>query len=145
LGPAFEVASGIASHQAVQEVRKNPQKLHDFQLNPLSQWLHLIGFGISMLYPLCFTLFLRACAVCLRARTHVIIVNLFLVFAVLVAAATGYFFYLHPPGGPAMPVVPALALGGAWGVVVLGYASLIAIMRVCIGNVMSGVKSPLDM
>ena len=67
LGPAFEAASGIASWQAIAELKKNPGNLQEFRLNPLVQRLHLVAFALSTLYPLCFTLFLRAIAVCLRA------------------------------------------------------------------------------
>ena len=67
LGPMFHIASGIASWQAVNDLRANPHRFESFQLNPIGQWLQLIGFGISMLYPLCFVLFLRAVAMCLGA------------------------------------------------------------------------------
>jgi hypothetical protein len=145
LAPAFELASGISNWQAVSELKKNPHRLQDFQLNPLGQWLQLIGFSISMLYPLCFILFLRAVAVCLQADVHVILVNVFLVLAAALVAATGYVLYQHPPGGKPVPPEQALLLGAAWGVLLLLYASLIAVIRVCIHTVLSTVKSPLDM
>ena len=59
LGPTFHVASGIASWQALTELKNHPGKVQDFHMNPLGHWLQLIGFAISLLYPLSFTLFLR--------------------------------------------------------------------------------------
>jgi hypothetical protein len=144
LGPAFEFASGAASWQSVSELRKNPSKMTEFQLNPLGQWLQLIGFGISMLYPLAFCLFLRAVAVCLRASSHVMLVNVFLVIGGGVVAATGLALVEYRPGAKPMPQEHALMLGLAWGVMLLLYVALIAVMRVCIHTVLGQVKSPLD-
>ncbi|HYV35749.1 MAG TPA: hypothetical protein VE988_08600 [Gemmataceae bacterium] len=144
LGPAFETASGIASWQAVQELKKNPGKFQDFHLNPLGQWLHLIGFCISMLYPLCFTLFLRAIAVCLRANIPVMVVNIFLVLATCLVAATGYTLYKHPAGGPTIPLQQAVLVGAGWGVVLLLYVGVICMIRVIIYGVMAQVRSPLE-
>src|SRR5262245_57314168 len=77
LSPGFEFASGVASYQSISELKKNPAKFQDIQMNPLGQWLRLIGFGISMLYPLSFVLFLRQVAVCLRVEWHPMLVTLF--------------------------------------------------------------------
>jgi hypothetical protein len=143
LGPAFNVAAGISSRQALQDLKKNPAAVKDIQINPLGQWLHLIGFGISMLYPMCFLLFLRATAVCLRVEGQVMLVNAFLVFAGVVVAGTAFMMFQYRPGGLPLPPALALILGGAWVVVCVGYIGLIAITRICIGKVMSTVKSPL--
>jgi hypothetical protein len=143
-GPAFEIASGIANWQAIQELKKNPAAVRDFRLNPLGQWLHLIGFGITMLYPLCFTLFLRAVAVCLRAETHVMLVNTFTVLAMSLVAATGYMLYQFPPGGKPPPAQMALLLFGGWFVMLILYIALIAVMRGCVVYVTGNLKSPLE-
>jgi hypothetical protein len=145
LGPAFHLASGIANWQALSELKANPQRIESFQLNPLGQWLQVIGFGISIFYPLAFILFLRAVAVCLRVDWHVLLVNFFLVVAAILVAATGYALYLYRPGSKLIPVEQALALGVGWIVVLLSYVGLIALTRICIAKVMGQVKSPLEM
>jgi hypothetical protein len=144
-GPAFHFASGIANWQALQELKKNPGAVREFQLNPMGQWLQLIGFAISMLYPLCFVLFLRAVALCLRADLHAKLVTTFLVVATSAVAATGWVLYKHPPGGRPIPPEHALMILVGWGAILLLYAGLIMVMRGCIATVMSNLKSPLDM
>jgi hypothetical protein len=143
--PAFEFASGVANFQAIQEVRKNPHAVRDFQLNPMGQWLHLIGFVISMAYPVCFVLFLRAVAVCLRSDAHIMMVNAFLVVAAAIIASTCYVLYLHPPGGKPIPYEHLVMLGAAWLLVLVLYVGLILVIRGCIYTVMGNVKSPLEM
>lgn len=144
LGPAFELATGIANWQALSDLKQNPQHLQHFQLNPLGRWLHVIAFGIGMLYPLCFLLFLRASAVCLRADTLVMLINSFGVFAVALVAATGFAIFQHPPGGRPMPPGQAMLLGMGWLAMVVMYIGLIVMTRVSISAVMNSVKSPLD-
>jgi hypothetical protein len=143
-GPAFEFASGVASFQSVSDVHKNPQAVKDFQLNPLGQWLHIIGFVISMAYPVCFVLFLRSVAVCLRAEIYVMLVNAFLVLAVAVIAGTCYTFYQYPPGAKPVPPAQLLLLAGSWGILGLLYFGLIMVIRGCVVSVMGNLKSPLD-
>jgi hypothetical protein len=145
LGPAFHVGSVIASWQGVQEVRNNPGRLHDFHLSVAGQWLQMSAFGASMLYPLCFCLFLRATAACLNAVVHVWIINLFLLLGACMAAATAYLLLQHPPGGKPIAMQELIMLNVGWGVLGLFYIGLILAMRVCIANVMSTVKSPLEM
>jgi hypothetical protein len=144
-GPAFELASGIASFQLLQEIRKNPAAIRDLQLNPLSQWLHLIGFVISMIYPVCFVLFLRATAVCLRAEGHVTVISIFLVLIGALMVGTCFMLYQFPPGGKPAPPDLWLMLGGAWAVALLVYIILIFAIKACIHSVMANVKSPLEM
>jgi hypothetical protein len=143
-GPAFEIASGASNWQAYQELKHNPTAFKDLQLNPLGQWLRLIGFAISMLYPLFFLLFMRSVAVCLRSDAHVILVNFFVVVAAAMVAVTGYVLYQYQPGGKPFPPQIALILGGAWLIVLLLYVALIFVMRGLIITVMGGVKSPLE-
>jgi hypothetical protein len=143
LGPLFHFASGISSWQAVSELRNNPRAIESFQLNPMGQWLQLIGFVISMFYPLFFLLFLRAVACCLRVDWQVMVVNVFLVIASGVTAATCYTLYLYRPGTKPIPSSHVLLLALGWGAVVLLYVCLIALTRVTIHRVMSQVKSPL--
>jgi hypothetical protein len=146
LGPAFQMASGIASWQTFQELKANPARLRDVQLNPLGQWLQLIGFGLSMFYPLFFTLFLRAVAICLRISKLAAFIDIFLVFAAILVAATGFAMYRLPRGGaPMIPLGVAVALGAAWLILLIIYIGLIAFTRVGIHVVMSTVKSPLQM
>jgi hypothetical protein len=145
LGPAFQMASGIASWQAISELKKNPGKYHEFHLNPLGHWLHLVGFVISMLYPLCFTLFMRQIAVCLRASKQVMIVDGYLVLAAVTAAGTAFVLFRHPLGVAPIPPIEIMVLAGGWFVVVVGYFTMILLTRICIGAVMSTVKSPLEM
>jgi hypothetical protein len=142
-GPAFEIASGASNYQAMQELKSNPAAIRDLQLNPLGQWLRLIGFAISMLYPLLFLLFLRAVAICLRSNPHVLLVNFFVLIAAMMVVATGYVLYLHPPGGKPIPSQLALTVAGAWGIVLLMYVALLFVMRGLIVTVMGSVKSPL--
>jgi hypothetical protein len=144
-GPAFEFASGVASWQQVQELHKNPHAISEFRLNPLGQWLHVIGFVINMAYPICFVLFLRAVTVCLRSETHALLVTVFLVLALGLVAATCYVLYEHPPGGKPIPPAHLLLLAAAWAVTTVLYIGLIAVVRGCIHSVMGNVKSPLDM
>jgi hypothetical protein len=144
LGPACQIASFIASWQVLQEIRNNPAKLQEFHHVGAGRWIQLTVFGVSMLYPLCFCLFLRAVAVCLQAHTHVKVINGFLVLGALLAAATAYTLFQHPPGGRAMPWQELLLINGAWAVLGIIYIFLIAAMRICIGAVMSRVKSPLE-
>ena len=103
-----------ASWQAISELKKNPGKIQEFQLNPMGQWLHLIAFGISMLYPAVALPFScvplpSACAV----QGHVMLINVFLVFKMFLVAATGYVLYRHPPGGQPIPVQEAIMLGAS--------------------------------
>jgi len=145
LGPMFHFASGIASRQAFSELKAHPDRMRDFQLSPLAKRLTLLGFAIGTLYPLCFLLFLRAIATCLRATVHVVLISIFLVFAASLVAATMYALYKHPLGGPPMPPLEALLLIASWAVVLLLYVGLIGMMRVCIQSVMARVRSPLEM
>jgi hypothetical protein len=143
--PAFHLASGIANWEALRELRHNPRRIETFQLNPMGQWLQLIGFGIGMLYPLFFTLFLRATAVSLKADAHVLLINIFVTMSASLVAATGYVLFEHRPGTTPVPEQQAMMIGLGWGVALLMYVSLIAMTRVCIYTTMSKVKSPLDM
>jgi hypothetical protein len=145
LGPAFHAAAGIASRQALAEIKNNPAKMRDLQFGPFAHRMQMTGFVISMVYPLCFILFLRAIAACLRSPIHVMVVNIFLVFAAVLVAATGYVLYNHPPGSMVLPPVEALALGGGWLVLGVLYIMLIVLTRICITTVMARVKSPLEM
>jgi hypothetical protein len=145
LGPAFQFASGVSSGQAISELKKNPGKMQEFHMSPFAQRLQLTGFAISTLYPLCFMLFLRAIAICLRLPTQAIIFNIFLLFGAVLVAATMYNIYKHPLGGPLMPIPQALLLGVGWLTWSVLYIGLIAMMRVSIGSVIGKVKSPLQM
>jgi hypothetical protein len=145
LGPAFQVAAGIASWQAIAEIKNHPGKLDAFHFSPLAQRLLLTGFAISMLYPLFFILFLRAVATCLRLAKHALLIDVFLAFATLLAGATMYGLYKHPLGGPPVPPVPALLVAAGWLVVGVLYVGLIAMMRICINMVISRIRSPLEM
>lgn len=143
-GPAFEFASGVSNWETMRELRKNPHAMSEIKLNPMGQWLHLIGFCISMLYPLCFLLFLRAVAVCLHADAHVMVINVFIALALVMVAATGFLLYLHPPGGKPIPPPQALMVAGGWGVLLLLYIGIIFVMRGCIYTTIGQVRSPLD-
>jgi hypothetical protein len=145
LGPMFQVAAGIAGWQAIGELRANPAKFRDVNIGLLAQRLMMTGFAISILYPLCFTLFLRGIAKCLRSPVHVVLINIFLVFAGTLVAATMWLLYKIPMGGH--PVAPQLALGvfAAWPLVLVIYVVLIAVTRMCILSTMSRVKSPLEL
>jgi hypothetical protein len=145
LGPAFHIATGIANYQALAELKNHPRRIETFQLNPMGQWLQLIGFAISMVYPLFFILFLRAVAVCMRADAHVMLVNVFVVIACSLVAATGYELFEHRPGTKPLPPQHTMALGLAWGVMLVLYAGLIGVIRICIQKVIGNVKSPLEM
>jgi hypothetical protein len=144
LGPMFHIASGIASWQAVNDLRANPHRFESFQLNPIGQWLQLIGFGISMLYPLCFVLFLRAVAICLGVEWHVMLINVFVVIGGAMVVGTGYMLYQYRPGTRSIPPEQAVILALGWGVVLLLYVGLIALTRIAIQRVMGQVKSPLE-
>jgi hypothetical protein len=109
----------------------------------MGQWLQLIGFVISMLYPLFFLLFLRAVAVCLQVEWQVMLINSFLVIAGIVFAGTCYALYLYRPGTRAIPTQHSVVLALAWGAVLILYVGLIALTRVMIHKVMGQVKSPL--
>jgi hypothetical protein len=143
LGPVFHIASGIASWQAVSELKSHPHRIENFQLNPMGQWLQLIGFGISMLYPLFFILFLRAVAVCLRVGWHAVLVNVFLALAAVLVAGTAFALFNFRPGGKPLPSAPIALLGLGWCVVGVSYVGLIALTRIMIHAVMGQVKSPL--
>jgi hypothetical protein len=145
LGPAFHFASGVSNWQQISELKNHPQRVENFQLNPLGQWLQLIGLCISMLYPLFFTLFLRAIGVCLRVEWHVIIINIFLVVAGLMVGATAYAMVFYRPGAKPIPALHATALGLGWVGILVIYVALIAVTRVVIYKVRSQVKSPLEM
>jgi hypothetical protein len=142
LGPIFHFASGLANWQALSDLKANPHRYDSFQLNPMGQWLQLIGFVISMLYPLFFLLFLRAVAACLQVEWQVMLINTFLVIAAMVTAATCYALYEMRPGTRVMPHY-SLILGLAWFAVLVIYVGLIALTRITIYKVMSQVKSPL--
>jgi hypothetical protein len=143
LVPAFQVGAGIANWQAVADLKANPHRIDNFQLNPMGQWLQVMSFGISMLYPMCFMLFLRSVAVCLRVEWQVMLINTFLVLAGILTAVTGFALYVYRPGAKLIPAEQALLLGGGWLVVMVLYVGLIALTRVTISKVMGGVKSPL--
>jgi hypothetical protein len=144
LGPAFQISAGIAGWQQIGEFNKQPGKFGDLHLNDWTQRLQLIAIAIGALYPLFFVLFLRAVAICLRVTWLVWLVNVFLVFAAIVVAATMFMVYKHPLGGPPIPVVQALMLGGLWLVILILYLASIATTRVCIYSVFAKVKSPLQ-
>jgi hypothetical protein len=144
LGPAFNMAAGIASWQSIAELKNQPGKIGGFQMNVLGQRLLLSGFVISILYPLFFVLFLRAISICLRSRVHLLLINVFLVFAGVLAAATLVVLFKHPLGGPLLPPMIALLIGGSWLIVLLLYVVLIAAMRMCILSVIASVRSPLE-
>jgi hypothetical protein len=145
IGPAFQIAAGIAAWEQIAELNKQPGKLGDLHLNAWTQRLQLTGFVICTLYPLSFILFLRAVAICLRATWQLWLVNTFLLFGVIVGAASMFTVYKHPLGGPPVPGVQALVLCGLWLVMLVVYFALIAIMRVCIYSVIAKVKSPLQL
>jgi hypothetical protein len=144
LGPACQVGSIIASWQVLKEARGNPAKLQEFQQVGPGRWMQLTAFGVSMLYPFCFCLFLRAVAVCLRAYKHATAINVFLGLGAALAVGTGYVLFQHPHGGGPTPVALMLAINGSWAVLGIVYIGLIAAMRICIGTVMGRVRSPLE-
>jgi hypothetical protein len=139
----FQIAAGIAGWHEIAELRANPAKFRDVHLGLLAQRLLMTGFAISILYPLCFTLFLRGIAKCLRASVHVVLVNIFLVFAATLVAATMWLLYRLPMPAHHVPAQVALVVFAAWPLVLVVYVVLIALTRVCILSTMSKVKSPL--
>jgi hypothetical protein len=145
MGPAFQVGTCIAGWQAFQELRNNPAKIQDMQLNTAAQWMQLTAFVVSMLYPLCFCLFLRSVAVCLRVDWNVMAVNVFLLIGAGLSAATLLAMFQHPIGGRRLPWQENIMLCLGWFVLSIGYVVLISLTRVSIGRVISRVKSPLQM
>jgi hypothetical protein len=145
LGPAFHFASGVSNWQQISELRNHPQRIETFQLNPLGQWLQLIGMCISMLYPMFFLLFLRAIGICLRIDWHVTMINIFLVVAALMVGATAYALAVYHPGRKPIPAAHAGALVVGWFGILVLYVTVIAVTRVVIYKVRSQIKSPLEL
>jgi hypothetical protein len=145
MGPIFQVATCISGWQAFQELRNNPAKFQEMQLNTVAQWLQMTALVVSMLYPLCFCLFLRATAVCLRVDWNVMAVNVFLLVGAGLFAATFMAMFQHPIGGRRLPWQENIMLNLGWFAMAIGYVVLIALTRINIHRVISKVKSPLQM
>jgi hypothetical protein len=142
MGPAFHVAAGIVGIQRGPDFNRASTALNEIKLNQTGQNLQLIGFAIGLAYPLCFLLYLRAAASCLQARIHVLLLNLFLLFAFPLVALTGYSIYDDTFATKNAQVAALLNLG--WMGLSLGYLAIIFIMRLCILKTMERVRSPLD-
>jgi hypothetical protein len=142
MGPAFNIAAGIAGVQQAIDINRGPQAFTDIKYNQTGQYLKLIGFTISLLYPLSFLLFLRQTACCMHARAHSLVLSVFLMFAFPLVAVTGYYIY-DPQFAAKYEAVGAL-LGMGWLVLGAGYLAIILIMRLCVLRTMERVRSPLD-
>jgi hypothetical protein len=142
IGPAFHLASGIGGLRAYPELRRGAAALQDLQLTEVGKWMQLAGFAISLLYPLFFLLFLRAIARCMHAQGYVSFINVYLIFAAVLTAATAFFIY-NPAYFAKRPLEMVL-LGGGWLVSLIVYVITILLIRVCIYTTTERIRSPLD-
>jgi hypothetical protein len=142
IGPALNVAAGIAGGQRYSELRRAASIYNAAPANPAEQYLQLVSFAIGLLYPFFFLLFMRAAACCIRARGLVMLFNVYLIFALAVAAATGIFVF--DPGQLAKypQVIALLPLG--WGACGLGFLALVILSRIFILGTMQRIRSPLE-
>lgn len=141
IGPAFNIAAAIAGSQRAFDIN-NTKTFTEIHYTQTGQYLKLVGFGLGLLYPLFFLLFLRATAICMHARFHVMVLNLFLMYAIAVVGCTAYLLY--DPRYALPQGLPVMALGFGWLGLILGYLTLIGVMRFCVLRTMERVRSPLD-
>jgi hypothetical protein len=142
IGAAFHLASGVAGLRAYPDWRRGATTLQELQLTELGKVMQLAGFGVGLLYPLFFILFLRAIAACMNAYGYVKFINVYLVFAGALIAATAFMIY-NPSYFTRHPT-ETLLLAGGWVVSMLTYVVSILLIRVCIYQTMERLRSPLD-
>jgi hypothetical protein len=143
-GPALEVASYIAGCQKPPELSRGASSLNSMQFTATARYMQLAGAGATLLYTVLFLLFLRAVALCHGSRSHVLLVNFFLVLVTLMVAGTVYVAYRTYTQHRAELREITLALAGAWVAILLSYLLLIATVRSCVVRSVAQVRSPLD-
>lgn len=142
IGPAFHIASAIAGLRSFPDWKRGAMILDELQLTELGKTMQLVGLGIGLLYPMFFIFFLRAIALCMNSRGLVMFVNLYLLLAASLTAATGYFI-LNPMVFVRNPLA-LLIIGGGWIVSTIVYVVVILLIRVCIYQTMERIRSPLE-
>lgn len=143
IGVVFHIASGVGGLRAYPEMRRGVATLQELQLTEVGKIMQLAGFGIGLLYPLFFILFLRAIAACMHATGYVRFINVYLLFATALSGVTAILI-LNPQLFAKRPF-ELMMLGGGWVVSMIIYVITILIVRVCIYTTMERIRSPLDM
>jgi hypothetical protein len=143
IAPALNIAAGAAFTQRGLNFDRGARMFTEMKFTQTGQHLQLVGFGIGLLYPLTFLLFLRSCASCMHAKALTAVLSLFLVFALTVTGYTGYLIY-NPIPTQASEMLARL-LGYGWLGLLLGYLGLIFATRLCLLNTIRRVRSPLEL
>jgi hypothetical protein len=142
IGPAFHMASAFAGLRSFPDWKRGAMVLDELQLTELGRTMQLVGFGIGLLYPMFFILFLRAIALCMNSRGLAMFVNLYLLLAAGLTAVTGYLI-LNPAVFVRNPLA-LLLIGGGWVVSMIVYVVIILLIRVVIYQTMERIRSPLE-
>jgi hypothetical protein len=142
MAPALEIASITAGAQRGVELKRGLEALDNLQFNSMGRYLQIASAVSFVLYIVSFVLFLRAVANCFASRSHVMLVDLFLLFTTLMAAGTGYVLFALNDPLKQRELMPFL--GGGWVVCCLWHLLMMSSVRALIADTISRVRSPLD-
>jgi hypothetical protein len=113
------------------------------QPNSASSIVRLAGTVLSVMSGLLFILFLRAAARCFANQTQIWNANLYLLYMGGLIAGTVFLLQADPRIANRQELWLGLLAG--YGLAFVWYLFLVAGVRACIHNVMSCLRSPLDM
>jgi hypothetical protein len=143
MGPALNVAAGATGLDKGPDYRRGPAGFVRVQFSPTARKMQTASGVLGFSSFVFFILFLRAVARCFEDRAREAHVTLYLLVSSVLIAATLYVAMADPKLLVTQPQI-VLGLGVGWVVAFVWYLCLVGVMRSCIAQGMSRVRSPLE-
>jgi hypothetical protein len=142
MGPALNVAAGATGLDKGPDYRRGPAGFVRVKFSPTARKMQTASGVLGFSSYIFFILFLRAVARCFEDRARLAHVTFYLLVSSVLIAATLYVAMADPKLLTNPQVL--LGLGVGWVVAFIWYLCLVGVMRSCIAQGMSQVRSPLD-